>query len=236
MLIGTYRLPQISLSRIVIICRVHLRCCAFNSLFISPLASHSSKQDSQHTAAGQILVIAISDFPSLTQSIAKPRVSTLIPTLPVYCQHCPESYFLTQRLTHSISRLSPEKPRINRRRNHHNPPLPPILLKYRQRRHDSRIQPLRIDPLHQLEPLERRIGNRRPPYRTRIVDQNIQPTTANTYGLVHQVIDLGGVAHIDLDGVGGAAGEGDFAGDGVDGGGGGVRVWWEGCCGIWRGG
>jgi hypothetical protein len=44
-----------------------------------------------HTAAGQMLVIAISLRPSRTKSIANPLVKTLIATLPRDWQHDPVS-------------------------------------------------------------------------------------------------------------------------------------------------
>lgn len=45
----------------------------------------------------------------------------------------------------------------------------------RQRRLHHGVQALRVDALHELEPLEGRVGHRRPVYRARVVHQHVEP-------------------------------------------------------------
>lgn len=147
----------------------HVSCCGgldglYPRLAIDQRLEVQAKKEG-HTTAGHTLVIAISFLPCLSKSIARPFVSTLIPTLPTQSHpYQPPTHHLKQRerrgeQTHSIRGLPPKKSRINRRRNNHYPPLPPIPLKLWQRSMHTRIQTLRINPLHQLKPLHRRILN-----------------------------------------------------------------------------
>ena len=89
------------------------------------------------------------------------------------------------------------------------------------------VQAIRVHALHQLEPLGRRVGDRRPPNGAGVVHDAVQ-TTGEADGLRHHVLDLRDIAHVDLDAEGCAAGVGDLAGDGVDGRLGGVGVRREG--------
>ena len=121
--------------------------------------------------------------------------------------------------THRIRRLPPEEARIDRGRNHHDPPpalaAVSVLLKRRQHGLHGGIQPLRIDALHQLEPPDRRILDRRPPDRARIVHQLVN-RAVEAHHFVHELLDRRDIADVDGEGRRRPSGFVNLAGYGVD--------------------
>jgi hypothetical protein len=85
---------------------------------------------------------------------------------------------------------------------------------WQHRLHDP-IQTLRVDLLHELEPLHRRLRHARPPDCPAVVDEHVDAAV-----VLHRAVDCGYDvilgAHVELQGKGIAASSGDFAGDGGD--------------------
>lgn len=81
---------------------------------------------------------------------------------------------------------------------------------------DSGIQALRVDLLHQLEPLDGRVLDRGPPDGARVVDEDIE-LAVDADRLVNKPVDLVDIARVDRDGGSLASGLADLALDRVDG-------------------
>lgn len=80
----------------------------------------------------------------------------------------------------------------------------------------GRIETLRVDLLHQLEPLDRRRLNSTPPNSTGVVDEHIE--AAETFHrFVDQRFDGVGVAYVDFEGQGRASSVCDLSCNGIDG-------------------
>lgn len=179
---------------------------------------HFSKMVKKHTAAGQILVIAISFRSCRIKSIANPLVKTLIPTLPADTKIrflCNSEFFYGQ-LTHRIGSLPTKESRINRWRNNYNPTFPAILSKMRKCRLHAGIETLWVNFLHQLEPFHGRVLHRRPPDRAGVVNQNVK-LSIDTDSFIYKLKDLLNVPRIHGDRGGFTASFPDLTLDGVDG-------------------
>ena len=88
---------------------------------------------------------------------------------------------------HSVRSLPAEEAGVYRRADDDDSSLPAIVLEVREESLDCAVETLGINALHELEAFERCILDRRPPYGTRVVDEDID-TAVDLYSVSNNPI------------------------------------------------
>lgn len=112
-------------------------------------------------------------------------------------------------LPHCVRRLASEEPGVDGRADDNDATAPSIPCKVRECGLHGCVQSLDVDPLHELEPLQRRPLDGGPPDRPGIVDDDVQ-AAEGLDGALYQRVDAVGVARVHLQRQGFAAGQLDL--------------------------
>lgn len=120
------------------------------------------------------------------------------------------------KLTHGVCCLAPEESRIDGRRHNNDPCLPSLIFEVGKTGLDCSIKPLRIDSLHQLEPLHWRIFDRSPPDSSGVVNHGVYASIV-LHGVVNQLGNAIKVSGVDWECKSVSTSFCDFSRYGIDG-------------------